>query len=104
MQQFADMVEAAAEAQPASARFGEQVFLGPIFELMRLRHEVRDREHFRVLLQIARQRGLLQLSRADLVSAMDPSLVRASEFRDLNATWHLLTPRLSRARALRVKR
>ena len=93
IQQFAEAVERTAQTQPAEYRFGEQVFLGPIAREMIRGRQVKSREHFRLLLQLARQRGLLQLSRADLVSAMNPELVRESEFRDLNATWHLLTPR-----------
>jgi hypothetical protein len=38
----------------------------------------------------ANSQGLLHLSRADLVSAMDPQLVAESEAPHLNATFHFV--------------
>ena len=90
LQRFVRQLKRAARQQPQAHRFGDGIFLGPVLSVMLKRREVQGREHFRRLLQLARQRGLLRLSRADLVAAMDPALVRDSEFRDLNATWHFV--------------
>ena len=90
LQRFVRGLKRAARQQPEAHRFGGGIFLGPVCAAMLQRREVEGREHFRRLLQLARQRGLVRLARADLVAAMDPALVRESEFKDLNATWHFI--------------
>ena len=45
---------------------------------------------FKVALVEANRRGLIQLSRADLVMAMDPDLVRQSTTHQANATFHFV--------------
>ena len=45
---------------------------------------------FKQRLVEANSKGLLRLSRADLVSAMDPELVAESETRYLNARFHFV--------------
>jgi hypothetical protein len=49
-----------------------------------------SRDEFKDLLIAANSRGLLHLSRADLVQAMDPQIVADSETAYLNATFHFV--------------
>ena len=49
-----------------------------------------DLPAFKQRLVEANREGLLRLSRADLVSAMDPADVRESETRYLNAEFHFI--------------
>lgn len=49
-----------------------------------------DRDAFKARLVEAQREGLVALSRADLVEAMDPDDVRDSETRYLNATFHFV--------------
>lgn len=72
---------------PASGRFHSQVFLAPLLE------------RFGTTPQAARQKLLdlhraeeIVLSRADLVDAMDPDLVRRSAIDIGNYTYHFLSP------------
>jgi hypothetical protein len=55
-----------------------------------------DLEAFKAHLFEAHRRGLLVLHRADLVGAMDPAAVAASEIRYLNATFHFIEAMVSR--------
>jgi hypothetical protein len=47
-------------------------------------------DQFKAQLVAANQRGALALARADLVGAMDPREVAASEIRDLSSTFHFV--------------
>ena len=51
---------------------------------------IADLGDFKQRLLRANQAGLLSLSRADLVEAMDPADVRASEISSLGATFHFV--------------
>jgi len=89
---FAERVKAAARACP-TGRFGEsKVFIAhvwsslqsdPAFQTMNL-------AAFKARLTEANNARLLDLSRADLVQAMDPDDVRESEVHYLNATFHFV--------------
>lgn len=75
----------------ARGRFGRKVFLAAI------RRALRDTDYARLapemidrLLIDAHRAGLIELARADLVAAMDPAEVRASEIRHLEATYHFV--------------
>lgn len=73
---FASAVKIAA-ARPEVKRYhGELAFIGSIKAECFPRS---DRETFNAKLFAAHQAGLLRLKRADLVGAMDPKLVAASE-------------------------
>lgn len=75
------------DADAHGTRFGDRkVFLSTIPGI-----DIADPEWRQLLLDLSLA-GLIQLSRADLVAAMDPALVAASEWRlDGITTWHFLT-------------
>lgn len=90
---WAKEVQAAANAVPASGRFGdERVFIASAWEAVKHRPEVSGGSlaAFKSRLPEANRLGLLSLTRADLVGAMDPALVRASETKHLNAEFHFI--------------
>ncbi len=73
--------------------FGTQkIFISHVWWLFREMHRNYnlDKESFQSRLVEAHQNGLLTLSRADLVEAMDPGDVAASETRHLNACYHFI--------------
>ena len=82
-----------AASEPSARRFGpDKVFIASVWEAL-----ARDPElgalgeaGFKHLLVEAHRRGLLDLSRADMVAAMDPEDVAASETRHLSATYHFI--------------
>lgn len=82
-----------AARQPSARRFGpDKVFIASVWQSL-----ARDPElcalgeaGFKRLLVEAHRRGLLDLSRADMVAAMDPEDVAASETRHLSATYHFI--------------
>lgn len=80
LEAFADRVLRIAHASPP-AKGGEKVFLRHIWERFRNHPETAGitREQFDADLIEANRRGLLALSRADLVAPVDPDDVRASE-------------------------
>lgn len=88
---FAARVLAAARASK-TGRFGsDKVFISHI--LRRLAEEgaaVGDTEAIKARLVSVHRQGLLSLSRADLVEAMDPKDVASSETRYLSATFHFV--------------
>jgi hypothetical protein len=74
-------------------RYGpSKIFIASVWE--QLKHEPEfaalDDAQFKQLLVTAHQRGALTLTRADLVAAMDPADVSASETRHLNAIYHFI--------------
>lgn len=75
-----------ADAAEYGTRFGDRkVFLSTVPGI-----ELWDTDCCAVLEEL-RRAGLLDLARADLVAAMDPALVQASEWRlDNITTWHFL--------------
>jgi hypothetical protein len=84
---FAAAIRIAAAA-PATAKFhGELAFIGSI---KREWFPRTDRATFDAMLIAAMQEGLLRLSRADLVGAMDQALVAASEVRFMSAEFHFV--------------
>ncbi len=92
LQAFAQAVLASASA-PAVERFGEnKAFISSIWQRMRRKATCKGMtmNAFKQRLVEANSKGLLRLSRADLVSAMDPELVAESETRYLNAMFHFV--------------
>jgi len=73
---------------PAAARFHRQVFLGPLLERFGT-----TPQRAKAKLWELHQNDEIELSRADLVDAMNPALVRSSEIEHHGARFHLLNPR-----------
>lgn len=87
---FAKSVRMLAELSSRANRFGDDlVFIGPIRRVWTSPRYL-TRAEFDALLVQAQHDSLIQLERADLVGAMDPDLVRESELRHLNATFHFV--------------
>ena len=89
---FAQKVQAAAE-ECASGRFGDnKVFIIHVWRALQNDADFRGMElaAFKQRLAEANNARLLDLSRADLVQAMDPEDVRHSEVTYLNATFHFI--------------
>lgn len=81
LRNFAAAALAAAACAPEAFRFGRNKVFIAALDLPRAVH---DR------LVEAHRAGLMRLCRADLVIAMDPKMVEASEVRYLNAEFHLV--------------
>jgi hypothetical protein len=90
---FARTVRALAASSPPQDRFHDnKVFIAALWRAS-LREPSFPRlslAEFKKRLIEANSRGLLHLSRADLVQAMDPQLVAESETEYLNATFHFV--------------
>ena len=89
---FAERVKAAARACP-TGRFGDsKVFIAHVWLSLQSDPAFRtmDLAAFKERLAEANNARLLDLSRADLVQAMDPDDVRQSEVHYLNATFHFV--------------
>jgi hypothetical protein len=89
---FAYLVRAVADG-PQARRYGDdKVFIGSVWQALRADTEIAKlgEAGFKQRLVEAHRRGALVLGRADLVSAMDPRDVRASETRHQNATYHFI--------------
>jgi len=90
---FAATVRALAESSPPDARFhGNKVFISALWRASQQEPGFPrlGLEDFKQQLVAANSHGLLQLSRADLVQAMDPAVVAESETRYLNASFHFV--------------
>jgi hypothetical protein len=89
---FAEEVRSAARACP-TGRFGDnKVFIAHVWRSLQDRPDFRPMGEpaFKKHLAEANNARLLDLSRADLVQAMDPDDVRQSEVSYLNATFHFI--------------
>jgi hypothetical protein len=92
LQSFAERVKTAARAC-STGRFGEnKVFIAHVWRVLQSDPEFRtmDFPAFKQRLTEANNARQLDLSRADLVQAMDPDEVLKSEVRYLNATFHFI--------------
>jgi len=88
--QFAQAVQRLA-AQIHTGRFGPHLlFIAPLRDAWCEAYQDADREDFTAQLLAAHRRGLLRLARADLVPAMDRSLVSDSEILYQGAEFHFL--------------
>lgn len=88
--EFASLVQDAAHDVGPDGRFGSQkVFISAVWEQLHERLDISLDELKRRLLD-ANRRGALSLARADLVGAMDPSIVARSEIADANASFHFV--------------
>jgi hypothetical protein len=89
---FAEKVRAAVRL-PGARHFGpNKVFIASAWELLRNDPEIRalGEQGFKQALVDAHRTGALILAGADLVAAMDPKDVAASETRHLNASYHFI--------------
>jgi hypothetical protein len=89
---FARRVRAAAD-DPQARRYGDnKVFIGSVWQALRADSEIGKlgEAGFKRRLVEAHRRGALVLGRADLVAAMDPRDVHASETRHQDATYHFI--------------
>lgn len=80
-------------AAPRVKRFGDRkLFIGSAWEALKDEPRIAALgiDGFKDVLVEAHRRGELELSRADLVAAMDPADVATSETRHLNATYHFI--------------
>jgi hypothetical protein len=85
---------ARAAASPTARTFGpNKVFIVSVWESLATDPELRSlgEAGFKALLVDAHRQGLIALSRADLVAAMDWRDVAASEVRHGNATYHFIS-------------
>jgi hypothetical protein len=89
---FATKVLAAALSNRARRYGPTKAFIGSVWELLKSDAEIArlGEAGFKDRLVEAHRRGALNLSRADLVAAMDPADVRASETNHLGATYHFI--------------
>jgi hypothetical protein len=89
--EFATAIRAAAGR--AAGRFGKKAFIAAAWrELVRdPRFAALTLDRTKQLLVAANRDGLVELTRADLVAAMDPALVAASLIDDLGSTFHFVT-------------
>jgi hypothetical protein len=84
---------ARAASSPAARAFGSnKVFIASVWESLAADPELHPlgEAGFKALLVDAHRQGLIALSRADLVAAMDSRDVAASETRHRNATYHFI--------------
>jgi hypothetical protein len=85
---------ACAASSPTARAFGSnKVFIASVWESLAADPELHSlgEAGFKALLVDAHRQGLIALSRADLVAAMDPRDVAASETRHRNATYHFIS-------------
>lgn len=90
---FAATVRALAAKSPSEDRFHDnKVFIAPLWRATQEEPSFPrlSLDEFKERLVEANSQNLLHLSRADLVSAMDPQLVAESEAAHLNATFHFV--------------
>ena len=82
-----------AARDPTTVRFGShKAFIDSVFERFSsgIDRPAMELPTFKNKLVAAHRKGLLTLARADLVEAMDPERVAASETRYLNTTFHFV--------------
>jgi hypothetical protein len=89
---FVERVQATADGAEVRRYGDDKVFIGSVWQVLASDPELRglEEQEFKRLLVEAHRRGSLVLARADLVAAMDPRDVRASETKHLNATYHFI--------------
>ncbi|MEM9457465.1 MAG: hypothetical protein AAGF11_25010 [Myxococcota bacterium] len=89
---WAQRVRALAEATPEGRYGDERIFIAAVWRTSRAEPSplCSSLPAFKARLLEANRVGLLRLHRADLVGAADKALVRESELRHLNATFHLI--------------
>ncbi|HSP81900.1 MAG TPA: hypothetical protein VLQ93_25490 [Myxococcaceae bacterium] len=90
LRDFASRVLQAAKGS-TSGRFGEgKVFISHVWRALKDQVQGLDEQAFKDRLVEANQKRLLSLSRADMVEAMDPTDVSASEIHSATSTFHFI--------------
>jgi len=92
LRRFAVRVRRAADSSQVRSFGPDKAFIGSVWQALASDPEISglgEREFKRLLVE-AHRRGALVLGRADLVAAMDPGDVSASEITDQNATYHFI--------------
>jgi len=92
LRHFALRVRRAADSSQVRSFGPDKAFIGSVWQALASDPEFEglgEREFKRLLVE-AHRRGVLVLGRADLVAAMDPGDVSASEITDQNATYHFI--------------
>lgn len=89
---FALRVRRAADSEEVRSFGPDKAFIGSVWRALASDPEIRGlgEGEFKRLLVEAHRRGALVLGRADLVAAMDPGDVSASEITHQNATYHFI--------------
>lgn len=89
--ELATLVQAVA-ASPNVKRFHDRAYIASVFDHMPAdsRGKLRSLDQFKSILLELHRKGLLRLTRADLVAAMDRDLVERSEARYHGATFHFV--------------
>lgn len=87
LQSFAHRVQQAANECTPWTSGADRVFISDVYQRLKPRPPL---EEFRKRLVEAHQADLLELARADLVEAMDPKKVRASELTHYGARFHFI--------------
>ena len=92
LRRFAVRVRRAADSGEVRGFGPDKAFIGSVWQALASDPEIRglDEREFKRLLVEAHRRGMLVLDRADLVAAMDPRDVSASEITHQNATYHFI--------------
>jgi hypothetical protein len=92
LRRFAVRVRRAADSSQVRSFGPDKAFIGSVWQALASDPDIRclGEGEFKRLLVEAHRRGALLLERADLVAAMDPGDVRASEITDQNATYHFI--------------
>jgi hypothetical protein len=87
---FATLVKDAAHSVGPGGRFGDQkVFISAVWDQLHERLDI-SLEELKQRLLSANRHGFLSLARADLVGAMDPTLIQRSEIEDANSSFHFV--------------
>lgn len=89
---FAGAVREAARMPDVTRFHDDRAFIGSVWEQMRARGLLGSMslDEFKARLIAAHRDGLLRITRADLVAAMDPNELERSEARYQNATFHFV--------------
>ena len=92
LERWAEMIHSLVEGMTSGFYGEERVFISAVWRVAQQGHRSLrgSLSEFKARLIEANRAGLLCLHRADLVGAMDEQLVRESETRHLNATFHFI--------------
>ena len=97
MPQWAASVQRIAAAVPNEGRYDDdRVFISAAWRAARDANASISLDQFKQRLVDANPEGLLRLHRADLVGAMDPTLVAESATTFMNATFHFIVAKEAR--------
>lgn len=87
---FTGNVKSIASALPESAKFGEKVWIAPVYAEMYRKGLVNNREDFDAKLMKALQAGEIQLGRRDIIDPKERDMAKRSEVGDGVSTFHVI--------------